>query len=303
MKLKEYSKYKNTNIASLQGALHKAKEDEYLVAILNKYQIKDDIACKYTSILQKSAKEYSKCMKCKNILACSNEVLGHCYLPELDEVNHKLNFSYVPCKYQKKYDEENSFKKNLITINLPQDITNASMKNIDVSDKKRVNLIKFLDNFITKIDNGEHPKGLYLSGSFGSGKTYLVSAALNEVAKSNKKVAMVYWPMFIKKMKEFNEEASTLFNKVMTSHVLLIDDLGAETNTNWSRDEILATILQFRMEEHLPTFFTSNLKIEELEIHLSTSKDATDTVKARRIIERIKQLTESMELVSENRRG
>lgn len=56
------------------------------------------------------------------------------------------------------------------------------------------------------------------------------------------------------------------------------------------------------MNNRLTTFFTSNLTIEELEKHLSVSKDSVDVVKARRIIERVKQLTEDKELISMNRR-
>ena len=56
------------------------------------------------------------------------------------------------------------------------------------------------------------------------------------------------------------------------------------------------------MEEGLPTFFTSNLTLEELEENLSLTTSGSDKVKARRIIERIKQLTKQMELVSKNRR-
>ena len=82
----------------------------------------------------------------------------------------------------------------------------------------------------------------------------------------------------------------------------MLDDIGAENVTNWGRDEILGTILQYRMDNHLTTFFTSNLDINELEKHLSITKDNMDMVKARRIIERIKQLTIDMELISKNRR-
>ncbi len=57
------------------------------------------------------------------------------------------------------------------------------------------------------------------------------------------------------------------------------------------------------MEENLPTFFTSNLTLEELENHLSITTTGVDKVKAKRIIERIKQLTVSIELVSKNRRS
>ena len=56
------------------------------------------------------------------------------------------------------------------------------------------------------------------------------------------------------------------------------------------------------MNNKLTTFFTSNLSIEELEHHLAITKGSEDKVKARRIIERIKQLTEDKELVSFNRR-
>ena len=84
--------------------------------------------------------------------------------------------------------------------------------------------------------------------------------------------------------------------------ILLIDDIGAEKVSDWGRDEILGTILQSRMNNHLTTFFTSNLSIEELEKHLAITKDSQDIVKARRIIERVKQLTEDMELISINRR-
>jgi len=81
-----------------------------------------------------------------------------------------------------------------------------------------------------------------------------------------------------------------------------LDDLGAENVTPWARDEILGTILQYRMDNNLTTFFTSNLTIEELEEHLSGKKGELDKVKARRIIERIKQLTTDLELISVNRR-
>ncbi len=56
------------------------------------------------------------------------------------------------------------------------------------------------------------------------------------------------------------------------------------------------------MEEGLPTFFTSNLTVKELDEHLSMAGNKVDKVKARRIIERIKYLTEEMELISVDRR-
>ena len=75
-----------------------------------------------------------------------------------------------------------------------------------------------------------------------------------------------------------------------------------ESVTYWSRDEILGTILQYRMEEGLTTFFTSNLDYKELETALSITKNKVDSLKATRIMERIKNLTIEKTMVGENRR-
>ena len=56
------------------------------------------------------------------------------------------------------------------------------------------------------------------------------------------------------------------------------------------------------MENNLPTFFTSNLTLDELEKQLSITSSGIDSLNARRIIERIKQLTVNEKLVSKNRR-
>ena len=56
------------------------------------------------------------------------------------------------------------------------------------------------------------------------------------------------------------------------------------------------------MNNEMPTFFTSNLNIDELEKTLSITKDNIDVIKAKRIIERIKYLTEDIELLGNNYR-
>ena len=175
----------------------------------------------------------------------------------------------------------------------------------DVDYKKRSNVIKALKEFYDGFPNNK--KGLYLHGSFGSGKTFLVSCLLNELAKKDYKTVLIYYPELLNRLKSTfdntDESYAYLLNEVKQCDLLLIDDIGAETVTNWSRDEILGTILQYRMENNLSTFITSNLTLDELETHLSIVKNNADKVKARRIIERIKQLTNDIELISVNRRN
>jgi len=258
---------------------------------------------KYTTKLERTSCELKNCKKCKNLYECQNEIDGYVYYPQKNESD--IEFCYIPCKYKKEKDKINEYKENIYYFNISENLKNASMASIDTSDKNRFETIKWINDFIKKYQKGISIKGIYLNGNFGCGKTYLLSAMLNELAKKGHKVAMIYYPEFLRALKEsFNgtDEYKIKFNYIKKVDVLLLDDIGAETLTEWSRDEILGTILQYRMEENLPTLFTSNLTMKELETHLSTTNKDVDKVKARRIIERIKQLTTDVTLISENKR-
>ncbi|MBR2828732.1 MAG: ATP-binding protein, partial [Bacilli bacterium] len=142
------------------------------------------------------------------------------------------------------------------------------------------------------------------TGSFGSGKTYLIASLFNEMAKKGIPSILIYFPDFLTDLKSsFQTNFKEMLDEVKQTPLLLLDDIGAENVSNWSRDEILGPILQYRMENYLPTFFTSNLTLEELEKSLSITSSGIDKIKARRIIERMKQLTVTYELISKSRRG
>lgn len=296
-------KYKNYQ-SKLENDFNKTYEENPLFRkVVSKLNHPKKELMKHTTKLEDCAKELSNCQKCKNILECKNSVTGYVYYPEL--VDNNLVFSYIPCKYQKNLQEQTKWYENVYTFEIPREIKEASMKNIHTDDAERFQVIKWITDFLEKFKQGLPTKGLYLTGNFGCGKTYLISAMLNELAKNNHQVAMIYYPELLRSLKESfkdYDEYNEKFNKIKRTELLLIDDIGAETTTSWGRDEVLGTILQYRMEQGLPTFFTSNLSLKELEEHLSTSRSGVDKVKARRIIERIKQLTEVIELISANKR-
>lgn len=277
-----------------------ALEDDTFKKIVSRLKLSRDELIKYTSNIEDSANELKNCKNCKNIMECKNSICGYVYYPSVEQGN--LVFSYVPCKYKKKLDTDTAYRNNIISFDMPKEIVNASMKNIYTDDKNRLEAIKWLTTFIKKVENNEKSKGLFLTGNFGCGKTYLVAACFNELAKKGKNVACLYYPEFLRNLKErFSEDYKEIFDKVKKCDLLLIDDIGAETVTSWNRDEVLGTILQYRMQEGLPTFFTSNLSIKELEVHLA-GNDSEGKIKARRIIERIKYLTDNITMIAENRR-
>lgn len=293
------SKY-HFNDYELKKNFDEAYKDDTFKNIVNKIKLPKEELIKYTSLIKDCSVELKNCENCKNIMECKNTVTGYVYYPSLEQNN--LVFSYIACKYKKKLEKEIAYQSNVMIVDMPKEILDASMKNIYTDDKNRLETIKWLTTFIKKYEMGEKTKGLYLTGNFGCGKTYLVAACFNELAKKGKKVAIVYYPEFLRELKEsFSDDFKNIFNKTKKAELLLIDDIGAETTTNWNRDEILGTILQYRMQESLPTFFTSNLSIKELEEHLAGS-DSEGKIKSRRIIERIKYLTDNITMVAENRR-
>lgn len=256
--------------------------------------------CKYTSILKSSAIEWNHCKNCKGLAMCQNKITGFAYLPKVND--EKLLFCYKACRFQKQLEEKTSYQKNVSIFELPKEIKEANMKNIYTDDKNRFEAIKWITTF--KKEYPKIQKGLYLYGSFGSGKTYLVAALFNEFAKEGIKSAIVFWPEYLRELKSsFGTDFKEKVEKIKKVPLLLIDDIGAEAATPWSRDDILCPLLQYRMQEHLPTFFTSNFDFTALEQHYSMTKDGVEQVKARRLMERIKQLSEMVSLISKNLRS
>lgn len=284
---------------TLKKEFYKALKDEEFIKLVNKLGVTEDVASRYTSKLEMTVQNLKNCSNCKALEECKNSVNGCVLYPVKDE--NLLRFDYVACKYKKKFLNEEKLKP--VVFEEPDAIRNARMADIDLNDKRRAHVIKWVKNFYNEYKTNKHLKGCYLHGSFGSGKSYILSALINELAKSGAKCVIIYYPLMLSILKEsFNDDFDIKMNSIRTADILLIDDIGAETVTGWSRDEILGTILQYRMDQNLPTFFTSNLTIDELKIHLSNTKNTVDFVKSERIIERVRQLTEDLELISENKR-
>lgn len=266
--------------------------------ITKNLKLSDDKLKQYTSIIEECSEEFEHCKNCKSLLDCKNKVEGYCYLPINN--NGDVAFTYKPCKYKEAMENKNKYLDNIKFFNTPEYVKSASLDSIYKTDKNRFKTINYLMDFLDDFEEGKECKGLYLHGNFGCGKTYLISAIFNELAKKGYKSSIIFWPEFLRQA--FYDDFNSKFEYVKKVPLLLIDDIGAEGLTAWNRDEILCPLLQYRMDNNLTTFFTSNLNIKELESHLSNSKSGVDEVKAKRIISRIEQLTEDLEMISKNLR-
>ena len=289
-----------TNIKSDKKLLDKeynnSLKDEYFNKIVTKLKLDKEYLEKYTSLLEESSLEFKNWFNCKGLVECKNKIKGFAYLPKV--VDSNLIFEYKACRFKKNEIKKEKKLKNVKNFNTPEFLKDASISKIYKTDKNRFNVITWLLDFLDNYKEGD--KGLYLHGNFGCGKTYLIAATLNELANIGYKTSIIFWPEFVRDM--FSNDFKESMEYVKNVDLLLIDDLGAENLTAYNRDEILCPILQYRMDNKLTTFITSNLDIKELNNHLSTSKNGVEEIKAGRIISRIEQLTVDMEMISKNLR-
>ena len=220
-----------------------------------------------------------------------------------------MNHGYADVSYEETpeliaAEKEAAIKNRLKLINLPASLRKASLAQVDLDDLERLPVFEKLLAFVEQYPTIR--KGLYLYGDFGVGKSFMVAALAHDLSeKRGVSSTLLHYPSFVIDVKNAigDGNVKTLVDEIKLSEVLILDDIGAEQSTAWVRDEILQVILQYRMQENLPTFFTSNFNFEDLEKHFAKGKNGNDeTWEARRVMERIRYLAEETRLEGVNRR-
>lgn len=220
-----------------------------------------------------------------------------------------MNHGYADVSYEETpeliaAEKEAAIKNRLKLINLPASLKKVSFADVDADDEKRFTVFQRLVEFSEAYPHVR--KGLYLYGDFGVGKSFMVAALAHDLSeKRGVSSTLLHYPSFVIDVKNAigDGNVKTLVDEIKLSEVLILDDIGAEQSTAWVRDEILQVILQYRMQEDLPTFFTSNFDFEDLEQHFAKGKHGNDEIwEARRVMERIRYLAEETRLEGVNRR-
>lgn len=243
-----------------------------------------------------------ECNRCESLDGCINFLKGH--HPELVLTRNTIDVVYKKCPRKIMADEQKKNQRLIKSLYVPRDILEATFEQFE-GDQGRLDAGDKAATFLMNYEAGLKPKGLYLYGKFGVGKSYLLGAIANELAKKQIGSMIVYVPELLREMKSSIAD-STLNEKIEVlkkEPILMLDDIGAEAVSSWTRDEVLGPILQFRMLEKLPTFFTSNFDFQGLEHHLTYSqRGEEEKMKARRIMERIRSLSEPVLVDGPNRR-
>lgn len=243
-----------------------------------------------------------QCSDCEKFGTCKNIIQG--YSPNLYVHQNEIHLSYEKCSSRLNYEQKKETHELIQNLSMPKEILEAKIGDI-YDDPERSTAIRELLSFIQAAKTEIPPKGIYLYGPFGVGKTYFLGALANKLKELNISSMLVYMPEFVREIRESikNDSVNQKVNYYKQADVLMLDDIGAETQSAWFRDEILGSILQYRMMERLPVFFTSNYNLKQLEEQLSvTTKGDIEKVKAGRIIERVRQVSKEVPLFGKNHR-
>lgn len=230
------------------------------------------------------------------------------YEPRLFLNFHYIDVTYIPTADLIARQEAEEIRNRVQAMNMPKDIREASISKLDMTQERREAVSAILDFSDTYSQNQrEFQKGVYLQGSFGVGKTYLLGALANELAKKGFTSMLVHFPTFAVEMKQSigKDTMAGKLDSVKKAPILMLDDIGADSMSSWIRDDVLGVVLQHRMQEQLPTFFSSNFSMKQLEEeHLRiTQRGEDEPLKAKRIMERIRYLSKEVNMIGQNRRN
>lgn len=255
--------------------------------------------------LKRYTEQSLACENCPSLEQCINHPQG--YVPSIDVRGGRIHIIHKPCPNKKKDDAFREKEKMIESYHVPKDVKDATFETVFLDpDSNRQQIIMKSIAASKKIIEGADTKGLYIHGSFGIGKSYLLGCIANELKEQSVSSIIVYVPEIIRDLKAGFKDGTTdtKFNTIKNAQVLMLDDLGAEDVTPWVRDEVMTGILHYRMVEGLPTFVSSNYSMADLEYRYARTKEnGIEETKARRMMERLRALCEEVQLEGSNYRG
>ncbi len=148
-------------------------------------------------------------------------------------------------------------------------------------DRRRVNLPpeqqeNLEEAYRVAFEFAKSPDGwVVFMGETGCGKTHLAAAIVNYRYQANKSALFIVVPEFLDHLRStFSPDSKIsfdqVFEKVKTAPLLVLDDFGEQTTTQWVREK-LYQVINYRYNSRLPTVITTRYSLEEINENIESS--------------------------------
>jgi DNA replication protein DnaC len=169
-----------------------------------------------------------------------------------------------PCRAQRIA----TIRARRLEARIPRRYREISFEHSDVIDIERrcPTQVREIRAFVRDIGaNLDAGRGLWLTGSFGTGKTALAMIVAKAAIDAGRTVARYSCPHLLAFIRESIDDGGVLnvLDSLAQVELLQIDDLGAEHRTDWVIEQ-LYTIINARYEDQRAMVITSNLDRGEL---------------------------------------
>lgn len=290
----------------------------YCQNFISQFNLKENEIVK-NIFLFKQVLEDTSCCEAKNTSECKKIHKG--YLKKLEYGVNRLKLTLEPCPVKEK--ENSCLNKNtLIYSDLEGFLKNITLENIPLNTKKQLHeelaaLVKIIENKVIKDHNNffDFLKfNLYVSGKTNTNKTTTFAAITNTLAqKLNYTIAYIDNSLFSKKIIFYkqsnnNMEVNQLMKKLKEAKILIIDEVGNETNAYNFLEEEFSELINYRIKNFndCRTIFISNYNLSDLFNYYLKNKTKKEykmyIIKIQKLLERVKQNLKQISLDDELKR-
>lgn len=150
---------------------------------------------------------------------------------------------------------------------VPSRFQEASFANFVVTPSTR-RAVDVCRQYAETLERGEG-RGLFIAGDVGTGKTHLAVAVLFRVIERGFEGRFLVVPEWLHRLRRSFDDGtgSHLWEVMEHPGLLVLDDIGTEKPSEWVEEQMFL-LVNHRYQHRLPTVYTSNLGLDELQERL-----------------------------------
>lgn len=278
-------------------------QDPMVIDFMNTYDCPFEFLEKHVYRFKSWIEDYQRAINATSTEIQSDPRAGSYFNLSYDKDLNILEETYTLVPLVTDLKKRDAYLKYYQLFDLSSNLRNAHFEHLKLDDvtSSYISVAQALSSFYRSQETG-----FYLYGNLGVGKSYLAACVSNFFAKKQQRVVFAHVPSLLNHMKQLfqsPDEMERTLRILRQVPLLVLDDLGAEPITSWSRDEILLTIFNDRLENQRKTIITSNATPEMLlGLYKMDSRGHSDEIRAARFVDRVLALTKPYEIRGKNRR-